>query len=109
MNKLQCHLKQVRLTSVAKNLNKATVTYLENGLPRQQQVTAPTEEELLHTIFMIPVDAFPDKKITIKQVHYHGNLLYWNEFLAHNHFAKNRMSFDEFKQACFEKPEKITA
>lgn len=88
---------------------KATIYYTENSFPRQKQVAAPTEEKLLHTIFEIPIDAYPEKMLSIKQVHYQGELLYWSDFLAHSHFAKGRMSFDEFKKALFEKPEKITA
>ncbi len=108
MNKLQRHLKLLQLQQAEKRINQvqATVTYLENGAPRQQPVAAPTEEELLETIFMIPVDAFPDKKITIKQVHYRGQLLYWNDFFGTLAFCKSRMSFEEFKAACLNEPRK---
>lgn len=109
MNHLQRQLKRQQLEQMAKRLNCATVYYLENGSPRQQQVKASTEEKLLENIFMLQVDAFPEKKIIIKQVHYHGQLLYWNEFLAHSHFAKSKMSFEDFKTACLDDPKKGVA
>lgn len=110
MNTKHCHLKNPRFQQIEKRENHftATVMYLENGASRQKSVSAPTEQKLLETIFMLRVDAFPEITISIKQVHYCGQLLYWDEFLAHYHFAKNRMSFEDFKTACLN-PEKVTA
>lgn len=86
----------------------ATVKYHDNGFPRQRSFTAPTEEDLLNQVFLFHVDNYPERLIAIKQVHYHGEILHWNDFLAHHTFAKGRMSFEEFKAACLN-PEKITA
>lgn len=77
----------------------ATVHYTLSGLSRQRKFEADTEVQLLTDVFMFPVDHH-DLKIEIKQVHYCGQFLRWNDFLAHNHFAKGRLTFDEFKTLC---------
>ena len=87
---------------------KATVIYLNDGLVRQRKFTSATEEGLLNKVFMFYVDNFPAHHIEIKQVHYNGQVLRWNDFLAHNHFAKDRISFENFRNMCLDKP-KATA
>ena len=77
----------------------ATVNYTLAGLKRQRSFTAETEEQLLNKVFMFPIDNH-QLKIEIKQVHYHGQLLRWNDYIAHNHFAKGRLTFEEFKTLC---------
>ena len=88
---------------------KATVKFLQNGAYRQKAFTAKTEEELIETIFLFQCDMFPEYTIEIKQVQYLGKILYWNDFLAQTHFAKGRMSFEEFKKACFDNPQKAAS
>ena len=81
---------------------KPSVIYLRDGLIRQRKFTAATEEDLLNEVFMFHVDNFPAHHIDIKQVHYHGQVLRWNDFLAHNHFAKGRISFEQFRTMCLD-------
>ena len=78
----------------------ATVNYLQNGRFDQQTMTAETEEQLLNDVFLFYAEAYPRATITIGNVHYNGETLRWNDFLAHNHFAKGRLSFEEFKTLC---------
>jgi hypothetical protein len=78
----------------------ATVNYLKNGQFDQQTMTAETEEQLLNDVFLFYAEAYPKQTITIGNVHYNGEILRWNDFLAHNHFAKGRLSFEEFKTLC---------
>lgn len=78
----------------------ATVHFFQNGLARQKQFSATGEEKLIEKVFMFKVENYPGQKIDIRKVQYHGQVLEWNDFLAHNTFAKSRMSFDEFKNAC---------
>jgi hypothetical protein len=83
----------------------ATAHYTLAGLPRQRSFTAVTEEQLLADVFMFPIDNH-ELKIEIKSVDYRGQQLPWNDFMAHNHFAKGRITLEEFKSACLtpEKP-----
>ena len=83
----------------------ATAHYTMCGLPRQRSFTAATEEQLLTDVFMFPIDNH-ELKIEIKSVDYRGQQLQWNDFLAHNHFAKGRITFEEFKTMCLT-PEKL--
>jgi hypothetical protein len=81
---------------------KATIHFWYNGTPRQKQVFAETEEELLYDAFMFKVDFFGSNgsHIDIRYIDYQGQQLKWNDFAAHNHFAKGRISFEEFKAMC---------
>ena len=79
----------------------ATIRYRYNGLPRQKSVFAETEEELLTDSFNFTVEELArGRHIDIETVEYQGNRLRWNDFLAHNHFAKGRLTFEEFKTLC---------
>lgn len=88
---------------------KATVYFTQDGLPRRRRFMADTEEQLLTDVFMYQVERCTLHNIEIKQVHYRGQLLQWNDFLAHRTFAKGRMSFDEFKAAILNQPQELTA
>jgi hypothetical protein len=78
----------------------ATVNYLKNGQFDQRTMTAETEEQLLNDVFMFYAEAYPRATITIGNVQYNGETLRWNDFIAHNHFAKGRLTFEEFKKLC---------
>jgi len=78
----------------------ATVNYLQKGQFKQQPMSAETEEQLLTDVFMFYAEAYPEETITIGNVQYNGETLRWNDFIAHNHFAKGRLSFEEFKTLC---------
>lgn len=81
---------------------KATVHY--NGIfgHRQRKFTAETEEELLTDVFWFYTGQHKNSIIEIKHVDYNGKQLPWSDFLAHQHFAKNRINFQQFKEMCFE-------
>lgn len=79
----------------------ATIHYQHNGLHRQKRISAETEEKLMHDTFMFKVDLFNhSERIDISYIDYAGRQLFWNEFAAHQHFAKGRLTFEEFKTLC---------
>jgi len=85
----------------------ATVEYNHNGLHRQRSFAAETEEQLLNNVFLFFAERYSERhRYDIKSVSYHGQQLRWNDFLAHNTFAKGRLSFEEFKTMCLT-PEKL--
>lgn len=80
---------------------KATIHFWYNGSHRQKRVVAATEEELMHDAFMFKVELFNrDHNVEISYIEYSGRQLLWKEFAAHNHFAKGRITFEEFKTLC---------
>ena len=86
---------------------KGAVQYTSNGLHRQRYFEADGEEQLLYDVFNFQSKEFTNNnRMEIKTVEYHGKKLRWNDFMAHNHFAKGRITLEEFKSACLtpEKP-----
>ena len=77
---------------------KAIVSYLQNGKLERKTMTAANEETLLSDVFYWSAENYRNLEIT--RVEYAGEILRWNDFLAHHTFAKGKLSFEEFKNLC---------
>ena len=77
---------------------KAIVSYLQNGKLERKPMTAANEETLLSDVFCWSAENYRNLEIT--RVEYAGEILRWNDFLAHHTFAKGKLSFEEFKNLC---------
>ena len=84
---------------------KATVQYLKEGLPRQKQFEAASEEKLLENVFWFQAEHYPAVKV--QHVCYHGKVIDWETRSTYAHFriGEGRMSFEEFKKACLNEPQ----
>ncbi len=94
----------IRLQKAEVRINniKATVHYTYNGLQRQAIIKSHSEENLLKQVFWFQVEHYP--AVSVKQVQYCGKSLQWDNqasTYAHYWLAEDRMSFEEFKEACF--------
>lgn len=112
MNKLQKIKKAQQLQAAEKRIVNiaATVYYTENGFPRQKPFTSHTEENLFEQVFWFQCKNYPT--MLVKSIQFGGKTVEWtNRVSTFSHYwlGKGRMSFDEFKAACFDEPEKITA
>jgi hypothetical protein len=112
MNKLAYLRKYDSLQQADKRINdlNATVHYTYNNLPRQTPFTSHTEEDLYKQVFWFQAEHYPAVKITTLQ--YRGKTVEWdNRVSTYSHYwlGKGRMSFEEFKDACFSSTEKVTA
>lgn len=76
----------------------ATVHFLQGKQLDKKQMTAGTEEQLLTDVFLWSAENYRNLEIT--KVEYAGEVLRWNDFLAHHTFAKGKLSFEEFKNLC---------
>jgi len=88
---------------------KATVMFTENGLSCQKTFTAVNEEELFKSVFWFQVEYFHIIQVT--QVAYHGKNINWDRASTYAHYwlGENKMSFEEFKEACFNETEKVAS
>ena len=114
MNKLKQLRKEHRLRQIERRLNFkdpviSTVTYHENGAHRQIEMVAATEEELMKKVFNFEIKNFPARQV--KTVQYQGITLNWSRASTYAHYwlGKGRMSFEEFKEACFDEKVRATA
>lgn len=110
MNKLQKLKKEHQLREAEKRIIdiKATIHFTENGLPRQKPFTSHTEEYLFEQVFWFQTEHYP--AVLIKSIQFSGKTVVWNNRVStysHYWLGKGRMSFIQFKAACFNEPEKI--
>lgn len=103
-NKLLLLRRKLRIKEAEVRIHdiKATVHYTHNALPRQASFKSHSEEDLLEQVFWFQVEHYP--AVTVSTVQYAGKTLQWDghaSTYAHYYFGKGRMSFEEFKEACF--------
>jgi len=87
----------------------ATVAYLENGMAKQKKITGATEQEMLEKVFWFQAEFYPE--VRVKQVTYQGKTIDWEQASTYAHYwlGKGRISFEQFKEACFAEPEIVTS
>lgn len=109
MNQLQKQAKLQQLREAEERIIdiKATVHFRYGGFPRQATFRSHTEEDLYKQVFFFKAEHAPKVEITTLQ--YNGKNVQWNnnfDTYSHYTFAKSHMSFEQFKEACFNQPEK---
>ncbi len=115
MKNLKQLRKEHRLQQIKRRLNAenpiiGTLHYIENGFTRQKEISAENEEKLIEKVFYFEIDKFPARQV--KTVQYRGKTLNWSRASTYAHYllGKERMSFEQFKAACYDEiNEKVTA